>query len=171
MSSTTSISFRMRDDADEIFEFPIITDPVTFGRRNSVVMVSYTENGTVLVIAGKIPGMNGYYKNYPEVVKGDPQKIKEHQFSRNLLEKVLKELSEYNPETSTAESNSGNRTLSDIYVEVDEEKRDEAVLAMWRVLHRLREEHLEFLKNSDSDEPVEYESLADEVLRITSEFD
>lgn len=171
MGSTTSISFRKRNEADEIFVFPVQINPTTFQRRNSVLMVEYQGDGTVLIIAGKIPGMSGYYKNYPDVVDRDEEALKEYNLSRKLLEKAIDCLEEYDPQTSSSESNSGNRSMNDIYVEVDEEKKDEVILKMWKLLNHLRDEYVTFLQEHRPEDFTDYPQLQDEVVQITKQCD
>lgn len=83
----------------------------------------------------------------------------------------MERLSEYDPETSYSKANSGNRSMRDIYVEVSEEKRDEVVMQMGKVLSWLKDRHIEFMENHRPDDFRELPALEDEVLRISKRFD
>jgi hypothetical protein len=165
MGSTGSISFRKRNQADEIYTYPFDVRQSTLQIRNSVVMVEYLDDGEVRVIAGNLPGVAGYFNNYPNV-KGE-DKSRRHELSHELVEYGEDFLSEYDPKTSTSESNSGNRTMEDIYVTVDQEKRDEVVLKMWQMLNHMKERYIESLSESDEKDHHNYPSLEEEVLEIT----
>lgn len=169
MASSPSISFRKREEADEVYLFPVYQENATLNTKNSTVMVEDLDEGRVRVIAGNIPGMIRYYVNYPD--ESDEQKQREHAFSEELLEEALERLSEYDPETSYSEANSGNRSMRDIHVEVGEEKRDEVVMQMWKVLNWLKDEHIEFMEEYRPDDVRELPTLEDEVLRISKRFD
>ena len=164
--SHSSISFKKRQEADEVYVYPLHENTATLHTTNSTVLVNHQDDGNVLVIAGKIPGMTGYYDNYDNVDE-DEEKRREHEFSRDLLDNALDFLSEYDPETSSSKSNSGNRSMNDIYVRVDEDKRDEVVLKMWKLLNYMEDEYHSFLERHDPDEFVEHPSLVDEVVQIT----
>lgn len=171
MGSTRSISFNKRDEADEIYTFPVKVKQPTFQIQNSVVMVDYQDDDEVLIIAGNLPGMTGYYKNYPDVIEGDSEKQKEHDLAQTLLEEAEAFLSEYEPRTSSSSSNQGNRSMNDIYVTVDEKNRDEVVMRMWKMLHHLRDRHIEFLRSKEEEEHHEYPQLEEEILEITMKSD
>jgi len=164
--SRSSISFKKRQEADEVYVYPLHENTATLHTTNSTVMVDHQDDGAVLVIAGKIPGMAGYYDNYNNVEE-DEEKRRKHEFSRELLDDACNYLSEYDPETSSSKSSSGNRSMNDIYVRVDEDKRDEVVLKMWKLLNYMKEEYHSFLKKHDPDEFVKYPSLEEEVVQIT----
>lgn len=166
-SSKSSISFRKRKKADEIFVFPIEHNEATFQTENAVVMVENNGDGTVLVIAGHLPGMNRYYENYD--FDGDPEKEAAHELAHRLLEDAMEFLSEYDPQTDYSESNSGNQSMRDIYVEVPAEERDAVVMKMWQLLHYLKTEYTEFLASESSDEHVNYPSLEDEILTLSKD--
>lgn len=165
MARKSSISFKKRNEADEVYVFPLYEESATLNTRNSTVMVEYIEDEKVRVIAGSIPGMIRYYVNYPD--EDDDQKQREQEFSHELLEEALDCLSEYDPETDYSEANSGNKTMEDIYVEVSEEKRDEVVMQMWKVLSYLKRKHLEFLEETRPDDFRELPPLEDEIVRIS----
>jgi hypothetical protein len=169
MSRTSSISFRKREDADEVYVFPVYQRSATLNTQTSTVLVEELDEGRVRVIAGNIPGMIRYYINYPD--EDDEQKQREHAFSNDLLEEALERLSEYDPETSSSTTNSGNSTLRDIYVEVSAEKRDEVVMQMWKVLNWLKDEHIEFMEEHRPDDIRQLPTLEDEVLRISKRFE
>lgn len=166
MSSTQSISFRKRKEVDEIYAFEIEHREATFLTQNSVVMIEY-RNEDVLIIAGKLPGLNGYYKNYPDVVERDREKQRQHEFAREQLELAKEYLSEYEPQASTATSNSGNSSMNDLYVTVPPAQRDEVVMRMWKMLNHLRERYVEFLQDYENESYHEYPPLEAEVLAVT----
>lgn len=164
--SRSSISFRKRKEADEVYVYPLHERSATLHTKNSTVMVEYQDDGSVLVIAGKIPGMIRYYDNY-NAADEDADKRREYEFSRELLEEALDFLSEYDPQTSSSKSNSGNRSMNDIYVQVSEEERDEVMMKMWKLLDYMKDEYIAFLKEHDPEEYVEHPSLEDEIMRLT----
>lgn len=165
--SRRSISSKRKDEADETYVFPYLHNNATFATKNSMVIVEYKDDGNVLIIAGKIPGMIRYYENYP--FNGDEQKIREHEFSRELLDEALDFLSEYDPQTSSSKTNQGNKDMRDIYVEVSAEKRDEVVMKMWNVLNYLKDRHIEFLKEWKPEDYQEHPSLEDEIISISKQ--
>jgi hypothetical protein len=169
MAPTSNISFEKRNEADEVYVFPMYQESATLDTKNSTVMVESLDEGRVRVIAGNIPGMVRYYVNYPD--EEDDQKQREQEFSEELLNEALERLSEYDPETSYSKTNSGNRSMRDIYVEVSEEKRDEVVMQIWKVLNWLKDEHIKFMENHQPDDFRELPALEDEVLRISKRFD
>lgn len=169
MGSTSSISFRKRKDADEIYTFPYEVNQATLQIRNSVVMVEYQGDGEVLIIAGNLPGMAGYFNNYPGV-KGE-DKHRRHKFSNKLLENAEEFLEDYDPQRSTSTSNSGNRSMEDLYVTVQEEKQDEVVMKMWKMLNHIRDEYIGFLSDQENEEYHDYPPLEEEILEITKKCD
>ena len=171
MGSSSSISFRKREEVDEIYRFPVKTDLVTFRQKNSTLMIQHKDDGNVLIIAGNIPGMTGYFKNYPEQVENDEEKKRRHEHARRRLETAKEILSDFDPKTSRSTANSGNQSLRDLYVEVDGDRRDDAVLQMWKALNYLKEDYLQYLKEYEPEEYAEFPHLADEVLDITKEHD
>lgn len=170
MGSRRSISFRKREAVDEVYVFPVFHHAATLDRRDSTVMVEY-DGDEVLIIAGDVPGMQGYYKSYPEVVDNDERRRAEHEFARDLLTYAEEELSEFDPRTSSSKSNSGNRSMRDLYVRVDRSRRDEVVLQLWKVLNEMRDRYVEFLDRLDDVNYREFDSLEAEVVAITKRFD
>lgn len=169
MTSQRSISFRKRNDVDEIYTFPIEVNSSTLSIENSVVMVECQDDDTALVIAGNLPGLGGYFDNYPNV-EGE-EKEERHQFAKNQLKRAKACLEEYDPNESTSKANSGNRHMEDLYVSVDREERDPVVLKMWQMLNRMKERYIDFLKNSDEEEHLDYPRLQNEVLEISQDID
>lgn len=169
MTSHSNISFRKREDADEIYTFPYQVNEATQKIDNSVVMVEYQTDGQALIIAGNLPGMIGYYDNYPDVE--DEEKQRKHEFSQELLDEAKEFVEEYGPETSSSKSHSGNRSLRDLYVEVEREKRDEVVMGMWQMLNYMKSRYIDFLEESGEDEHLDYPSLEEEVLEISKTLD
>jgi len=132
-------------------------------------MVEYQDDNQVLVIAGNLPGLNRYFNNYPDV-DGD-QKQQEHVFAQELLKQAKTHIEEYDPKESTSKSNSGNRSMEDLYVTVDREERDRVVFKMWQMLNDMKNEYIEFLEESDEDEYLDYPSLQSEVVEISQDLD
>lgn len=169
MSSTQSISFRKREDVDEIYTLPIAVNDATLQITTSVVMVEYQDDGEALIIAGNLPGMRGYFDNYPDV-EGE-EKHERHEFARELLPESKAYLEEYDPQESTSTSNSGNRSMKDLYVKVESEKRDKVVMVMWRMLHHMKERYITFLEESDEAEYIAEQPLEAEVVDISKRID
>lgn len=61
MASQQSISFRKRNDVDEIYTFPYQVRDSTLSIDNSVVMVEYQDDNQALIITGNLPGLNRYF--------------------------------------------------------------------------------------------------------------
>lgn len=169
MTSRSSISFRKRDDVDEIYTFPYQVRGSTLSIDNAVVMVEYQDDGKVLIIAGNLPGLAGYFNNYPDV-EGE-MKEERYDFAREQLKQAKTHLEEYDPEESTSKSNSGNRSMEDLYVTVDREERDQVVFKMWQMLNEMKERYIKFLEGSDEEEYVDYPSLQSEILDISQNID
>lgn len=165
--STRSISFKKRKEVDEKYIYPVKFNVVTNYTQNSIVMVEYKENEKVLIIGGNLPGLEGFYKNYPDVVEGDEQKEALHRLSTALKDDAIDFLSEYEPETSSSKSNSGNRSLNDIYVEVDEEQRDEVLLKMWKLLNYMTGKYEKYLQEHEPEKFERHDTLEKEIVRIT----
>lgn len=169
MASQRSISFRKRNDVDEIYTFQYQVRSSTLTIDNSVIMVEYQDEGRALIIAGNLPGMTGYFNNYPEVDGEDKQR--QRNFARELFGKAKTHIEEYDPEESTSKSNSGNRSMEDLYVTVDKRERDRVVFKMWQMLNEMKEEYIEFLEQSDEDEYLNYPSLESEIVDISKGLD
>lgn len=169
MASQSSISFRKRNDVDEIYTFQYQVRGATLSIDNSVVMVEYQDDGQALIIAGNLPGMSGYFDNYPDV-EGE-EKQRRHVFARELLEEAKAHLKGYDLKESTSKSNSGNRSMEDLYVTVDREERDHVLFKMWQMLNEMKERYIEFLEESDEDEYLDYPSLESEIIEISRELD
>lgn len=169
MASRQSISFRKRNDVDEIYTFPYQVRGSTLSIDNSVVMVEYQDDGQALIIAGNLPGLAGYFNNYPDV-EGE-EKQRQHEFARKLLKQAKTHLKDYEPKESTSTSNSGNRSMEDLYVTVDREERDHVVFKMWQMLNEVKDRCIEFLKESDEDEHLNYPSLQSEIVELSQDLD
>lgn len=169
MASTSSISFRKREDVDEIYTFPYKVNEATLKIDNSVVMVEYQEDGESLIIAGNLPGLTGYFDNPDEI---DGERLRRHNFAQELLREAKEKfLDGYDPKESSSSSNSGNRYMEDLYVKVDQEERDRVVIAMWQMLNHMKERYIDFLEDSEEDEHLDYPSLEEEVLEISKTLD
>jgi hypothetical protein len=170
MTSKPSRSSQRREQADEIYRFPVKYSTHLFHIENSIVLIEYTDN-TLLITIGKIPGMEGYFKNNPSVVEGDEEKELQHEFANELLDEALGCLSEYNPKTSYHKSNSGNKYMSDIYFGVSKDERNNALRKVWKVLNRLRDRHIEYLEQVDPDKVSNPPLLEEEIIEITKNWD
>lgn len=169
MSSTQSISFRKRKDVDEIYTLPISVDEATLQITTSVVMVEYLDDDEVLIIAGNLPGLSGYFDNYPDVDGAEKQR--RYEFAQELLPEAKTYLTGYDPQESTSSSNSGNRSMEDLYVEIERAKRDEVVMAMWQMLNWMKDRYIEFLGESDEDVYIAERPLETEVVDISKRLD
>lgn len=169
MSSQSSISFRKRNDVDEVYTFRYQVRGSTLSIDNSVVMVEYQDDHEALIIAGNLPGLAWYFNNYPNV-EGD-EKQQKYEFSREQLEHAKTHLEGYGPKESTSQANSGNRHMEDLYVTVDREERDQVVFKMWQMLSEMKERYIEFLEASDDEEHLDYPSLQREIINISQDID
>jgi len=166
-NSKRSISSQKRDAVDEIYLFPIEFNTATFATENATVMVEDQSDGTVLIIAGNIPGMSQYYENYE--FGDDKERRTKHKFARALLEAATDYLEEYDPKTDFSRTNSGNKSLRDIYVEVDSTHRDEVVIQMWEVLSAMKREYLQFKQTHEPNEYEDHPTLEAEILRLSEQ--
>jgi len=132
-------------------------------------MVEYQDNNQVLIIAGNLPGLAKYFDNYPDVEEEEKQR--QHEFAQKQLEQAKTYLAEYDPKESISESNSGNRSMKDLYVTVNREERDQVVFKMWQMLNEMKERYIEFLEESDEEEHLEYPSLRSEIIDISQDID
>lgn len=167
MARKSSKAFRKRDDVDEVYTFQYGISSI-LNIDNSVVMVEYQDD-QVLIIAGYLPGLTGYYNDCPDV--GGEEKKRQREFSRELLDEAKTYLQEYNPKEDYSESNQGNRSMSDLYVTVDREERDRVVFKMWQMLNHMKTRYLEFLKESNDEEYLDYPSLQDEIIDISQDIE
>jgi len=169
MASQQSISFRKRNDVDEIYTFPYQVNEATLTIDNAVVMVKYQDDGQVRVIAGNLPGLSSYFNNYPDV--DGEEKQRQYEFAQQLLEEAKTHIAEYDPKESTSKSNSGNRSMQDLYVTVEKAERDRVVFKMWQMLNEMKERYISFLKDSDEDEHLDYPSLESEIVEVSKDLD
>lgn len=169
MASNPSISFRKRNEVDETYTFAYQVRGSTLSIDNSVVMVEYQDDDTALIIAGNLPGLSGYFDDYPDV-EGE-QKQQRHRFARKQLERAKAHLDEYDPEESISVANSGNRNMRDLYVTVDKTERDRVVFKMWQMLTEMKDHYVEFLQQSDDEEYRDYPSLQSEIIEISTDIE
>lgn len=166
----TAHCFIDSDLADEHYIFPIRFPPPTSKTQTTSVMIERLGNGNLIIAAQRLPGVEMYYNNYPEVVAEDPQLEASHAVTRDRVDTALEMLDWYNPQTYTAETASGNRALSAIWIEVSEKERDEALLQIWQVLNYLRRDYISFIDKWEPDKVKEYvreyELLEHEVAEI-----
>jgi len=144
MTASPNLSFRMKEDIDEVYTFPIKYDNLGFNRENSTVLVNYHEDSTATVIAKHPPGRSGYHENYPDV-EDDPARQAQRELAHDLVKYAEDLLAEYDPKTSHWTANSGNRSLRDIYVEVDENEVDEVIIKMWGLLNEFKQRYIDYL--------------------------
>lgn len=108
-------------------------------------------------------------ENYPDVVEGDEQKMTQHELARRLLVEVKDRLADYDLKTSSSKSHSGNRSMNDIYVVVDQDLRDEVIMEMWKILNYLRNEYVVFLQEWKPDRYREHPNLEEKIVEITKQ--
>lgn len=167
MTSKSSISFRHRKDADQVYTLPVRVRPATLQRDLATILVKHRDDGSVLIIAGNIPGATWYFQESDDSQDPDDGPLSDQEFSAKLVEWGLGFLSEYEPETSHSRSHSGNKHMKDIYVTVDESDRDDVVVDMWRMLNEQRERYIQRLRQSEEHDFIEAESLEYEVLDLS----
>jgi hypothetical protein len=71
-------------------------------------------------------------------------------------------LEEYDPETYTEETYSGNKVLSAIYIRVSLDNREDALVDFWCMLNYLRDDYYSFLREWEPDrleEPLRQDDL------------
>lgn len=154
MTASPNLSHRIREEIDEVYTFPIKYSRLGYDTKNSTVLVNYRDDGEVTVIVNDPPGRQGYYENYPDTAEDDPARQAKHELANDLVEYAEMLLAEYEPQTSHWKANSGNRSLRDIYVRVDEDDVDEVLIKMWQLLIEFKLRYIEYLKEYESEELV-----------------
>lgn len=154
MTASPNLSFRMRDEIDEVYTFPIKYSKSGYDRENSTVLVNHHDDGKATVILTDPPGRNGYYDNYPNAEKDEPKHQAKSELASDLVEYAETILDEYDARTSSWTANSGNRSLRDIYVKVDSDKIDEVLIKMWQILVEFKPRYIDYLRQYEPDELV-----------------
>ena len=172
MTASPNLSSRMRDEIDRVYTFPIKYGKLGFDCENSTVLVNHHDDGTATVILNDPPGRHGYYDNYPEVTEDEPKYQAKSELATDLVESAETILDEYDPQTSSWTANSGNRSLRDIYVEVDSDEVDEILIKMWQILVEFKPKYLDYLRQYEPDELVSPDaSLKEKVDEIAGGLD
>lgn len=151
MTASPNLSHRMREDIDEVYTFPIKYKSLGFDLENSTVLVNYHQNSTATVILKDPPGRSGYYENYP-CAEDTPERQAKRELAHDLVEYAEDSLAEYDPKTSHWKANSGNRSLSDIYVKVREENVDEVIIKMWELLNEFKQRYIDYLAKHEPED-------------------
>jgi len=165
MTASPDIAHRMREEIDEVYTFEKMHSRLGYDISQATVQVSYEEDGRATVILHDMPGVSGYYINYPGVVEGDEKKEREYELAHELVDFAMDLLDDYSPKKSSWTSNSGNRSLRDIYVEVDEQEIDQVIILMYQILHRFNSEYIEFLEKYEPEEIVEPTATLEEKVQ------
>lgn len=160
MPASPNLSYRIRDEIDEVYTFPIKHKQPGYDRKEATVLVSYDGESNVKVILHDPPGMQGYHENYP--INDNPKRERKHELAEELLDYAKHILGEYEVKTSSWRANSGNLSLSDIYVEVDRQEVDQVLVNMYQILHHARNEYMSFLQEFEPDQLVEPTSTLEE---------
>jgi hypothetical protein len=171
--SSSSIATRYRNEWEEKF---VVDCP---GPHLGCHVLVVEHDDELRIIAGSLPGMSGYHDNYPDV-EDDHSRRSQRELAEANVEYALAVLDEYDPNTSSSRSNSGNYSMSDLYVTVDPDDRDDVLLKMWHIFNRLGQRDLEFrakhypeglagqMKRNSGWEPASHPSLKEEAARITA---
>ncbi|MFC7138538.1 hypothetical protein ACFQMA_01655 [Halosimplex aquaticum] len=168
MPASPNLSHQIREEIDEVYTFPINYDHLGYDVETSTVLVNYRDDGTATVIVSDPPGRQGYYENYPDSAEDDPVRQAKHELADELVERSETLLAGYDPQRSYWRANSGNRSLRDIYVRVDEEAVDEVILKMWQLLVEFKPKYKEYLQEHEPEEVVSPDSsLKEKVEEIT----
>jgi hypothetical protein len=171
--SSPSIASHYRDDWEEKF---VVDCP---GSHPGCHVLVVEHDDELRIIAGSLPGMSGYHDNYPEA-EDDYSRMSQRELAEANVEYALAVLDKYDPDTSHHKANSGNYYMSDVYVTVEPEDRDDVLLNMWHIFNHLGQRDLEFrakhypeglageMKRNSGWEPASHPSLKEEAARITA---
>jgi len=162
----------MRDKIDQVYTFPIKHSEPGYNVKNSLVLINHHNDGTATVILNNPPGRSAYHNNYPNASKDDPERQARTELANDLVEYAETVLSEYDPRTSSWTSNSGNRSLRDIYVEVDDDEVDDVVVKMWQILVEFKQRYIDYLREYEPEKLVSPDGpLKQKVENITGGLD
>jgi hypothetical protein len=153
MTASPNRSHRIRDEVDEVYTFPIKHDHLGYDIENATVLVNRREDGTATVLLTDPPGRQGYYLNYSDPPE-EPAREALHQLAEDLVERAETLLEEYDPQLSRWKANSGNRSLRDIYVQVDVDEIEDVILKMYQLLVEFKPRYLEHLEEYEPAEVV-----------------
>lgn len=163
MPASPNFSYRIRDEIDEVYTFSIKHKSLGYDEKMATVLVRYDDHSGATIIAHDPPGMQGFHVNYP--IEDDSKREREHQMANELLSYAEGVLENYEIKTSSWKTNSGNRSLRDIYVNVEDDEVDQVLLNMYQFLHHARDEYLNFLHEYEPDELIEPTSTIDEKVQ------
>lgn len=150
-ASGSAHCFNDRELADEHYVFRKKLGSVDHVTQETSVMVEYLEDDELIIAGQRLPGASGYYQNYPDVVKENEKYQARHNAAKDRINRAMSMLEGYDPKTYTAETYSGNKVLSAIYIRVPEDKREEALVDFWYMLNYLREDYYSFLREWEPD--------------------
>lgn len=172
MPASPNLSHRIRNEVDEIYTFPIIHDHLNYNTENSAVLVKYEDDGTATVVLKDPPGRQGYFEDMADIDDDDPARRARCELANELVEYAEKMLTAYDPQTSHWKANSGNRSLTDIYVNVDSEEVDAVILKMWHLLIEYKPKYITYLQEHESEKLVSPTgSLTEKVDEIAGGLD
>ncbi|RAW45321.1 hypothetical protein DQW50_09230 [Halorubrum sp. 48-1-W] len=150
-ASGSAHCFNDRELADEHYVFRKKLGSVDHVTQETSVMVEYLDNDELIIAGQRLPGISEYYQNYPDVVKENEKYQARHTAAKDRINRAISMLEEYDPKTYTAETYSGNKVLSAIYIRVPEDKREEALVDFWNMLNYLRKDYYSFLREWEPD--------------------
>ena len=156
-ASGSAHCFNDRELADEHYIFRKKIGSTDHTSEETSVMIEYLENDELIIAGQRLPGISGYYQNYPDVVEENEKYQAEHTAARDRISRAMSMLKEYDPGTYTEETYSGNKVLSAIYIKVSQGKRKEALIDFWNMLNYLRRDYYSFLREWEPhklDEPL-----------------
>lgn len=142
------------DQADEVYRFP--THVNDQGTQSSRVLVEYLDENGIIIAATHLPGVAGYYLNYPDVVAEDEKSEARHISARKRVNRAMDILDGFGPNIFTIETASGNEVLSAIWVHVADDRRDETLNRMREMLVYLRDDYKEYLMEWEPERAENY---------------
>lgn len=172
MPASPNLSHRTREEIDEVYTFPIKYDHLGYDIETATVQVNHGDDGKATVILNDPPGKEGYFVNYPESAEDDPTRQAEQKLANELVESAEDLLAGYDPQTSHWKADSGNRTLRDIYVTVDQGEVDQVIIKMWQLLTEFKPKYIQHLEAHNPEEVVSTSSsLNEKIDEITGGLD
>lgn len=165
MTASPNFAHRISEEIDEVYTFPTKHKKLGYDLKQSTVLVRY-EEGETTVIMHDPPGVEKYYTNYPDAEDNEESR-RFHDLSNEIVDHAREELSQYDPEISSWTSNSGNRSLRDIYVKVEKDQVEQVLIIMYQILSFALNEYTDFLQEYREEELVEpTATLEDKVADI-----
>lgn len=153
MTASPNRSHRIRDEVDEVYTFPMKHHHLGYDIENATVLVNRHENGTATVLLNDPPASQGYYLNYSDPPE-EPARAALHELAEELVERAETLLDEYDLQLSHWKANSGNRSLRDLYVQVDVDEVEDVILKMYQLLVEFKARYIEHLKEYEPTEVV-----------------